>query len=87
MKIKKDFKKLNRKEKLAIYNKLCKKHGEQCMICGAERKTRRLHIDHDHESKTLVRGLLCMWCNRGLAWFRDKPENLRNAAHYLRRTK
>lgn len=83
MRLKKNFNKLTRKERLLIYDKLVKKHGENCMICGAERQTRRLHIDHDHRDKKLVRGLLCMGCNRGLSWFRDKPDRLRSAANYL----
>ncbi len=87
MKLKTDFNKLTRKEKLLLYDKLCKKHGEQCMICGAGRKTRRLHIDHDHKHPRQVRGILCHRCNRGLAWFSDNPKKLNDAAKYLRRTK
>lgn len=89
MKLKKDFNKLTKKEKLEIYNLLSGgDYGdEECWICGAKRKTRRLHIDHDHKSKKLVRGLLCMWCNKGLAWFHDDPQRLRSAARYLRRTR
>lgn len=87
MKLKKDFKKLTRKERIVIYDKLVKKYGETCMICGAERKSNRLSIDHCHKSKVLVRGLLCIWCNKGLAWFKDDPQKLRSAARYLRRTR
>lgn len=37
-------------------------------------------------SKTAsVRGLLCASCNRGLQFYRDKPELLENAAQYLRK--
>jgi len=84
----KNFKLLTRKEKLVIYDKLVNENdeGEECWICGKVRVNRRLHIDHDHKTGK-IRGLLCMACNRGLAWFKDKPENLRNAAKYLRRTK
>jgi len=87
IKLKKDFNKLTRKEKLDIYNVLSDMYLERCMICGAERKTRRLHIDHDHKSPRHVRGLLCHRCNRGLVWFSDEPERLESAAKYLRRTK
>jgi hypothetical protein len=41
--------------------------GETCAICGAEPKTRRLHIDHDHRTMR-VRGLLCFGCNRKLPY-------------------
>lgn len=87
IKLKKDFNKLTRAEKLDIYDLLCDIHGEQCMICGAERKTRRLHIDHDHKHPRQVRGLLCHKCNRGIAWFGDSPEKLKLAAKYLKGTK
>jgi hypothetical protein len=32
-----------------------------------------------------IRGLLCVWCNRGLQRFRDSPEALEAAAQYLRK--
>jgi hypothetical protein len=32
-----------------------------------------------------VRGLLCVWCNRGLRYYHDDPYFLRNAADYLER--
>lgn len=35
--------------------------------------------------KESVRGLLCPKCNRGLEFFRDKPELFDKAAKYLRR--
>lgn len=44
----------------------------RCGICSAPspklRKTRWLHIDHNHESHR-VRGLLCSRCNGSLGWF------------------
>lgn len=30
-----------------------------------------------------VRGLCCVWCNRGLRYYHDSPEILRSAARYL----
>ena len=84
--LKKNFKLLTRREKLYIYDLICDFHGEQCMICGKERVNRRLHIDHCHKTNK-IRGLLCHWCNRGLVWFKDNPELLRNAANYLEEVK
>jgi hypothetical protein len=56
----------------------------RCAICGAERGTRRLAIDHDHTTG-FIRGLLCVRCNTGLGSFRDDPELLRKAIEYLDR--
>lgn len=39
--------------------------GEFCGICGNPPKNRRLNIDHDHDTG-LIRGLLCIPCNRRL---------------------
>lgn len=84
---KKKFKDLPPKMKIVIYNKLIEENygGEGCWICGTGRKTRRLHIDHNHKTEK-IRGLLCHRCNRGLACFRDNPERLRNAAVYLEKS-
>ena len=56
-----------------------------CEICGHEPVSRRLSVDHNHETDD-VRGLLCFHCNYALAWFRDDPIRLRRAAEYLTRT-
>jgi len=59
--------------------------GEVCAICGRERKEggKSLHVDHDHKTG-LCRGITCLRCNRGLQWFSDNPEWLKNASDYLR---
>lgn len=51
----------------------------RCAICEEETG---LHVDHCH-AKGSVRGLLCVRCNRGLGYFKDKPELLKRAASYL----
>lgn len=58
-------------------------YGEQCGICGAERKRRRLDRDHDHATGE-ARGLLCVRCNRALPRWMDAGW-LRLAADYLAR--
>lgn len=58
--------------------------GNVCAICGRPSPDgRRLHADHNHETKEF-RGGLCHDCNRGLGIFRDSPELLEAAAKYLR---
>jgi hypothetical protein len=49
-----------------------------CAICGLPEE----HVDHDHVTGQ-VRGLLCAGCNKGLGFFRDSPQLLRQAAEYL----
>lgn len=47
------------------YERLLAAQGGHCALCPATPKTRRLHVDHEHRTG-LVRGLLCMKCNRWL---------------------
>lgn len=57
--------------------------GGVCYICRwAKGKTKRLCVDHDHETGE-VRGLLCNRCNRMLGFARDDSEFFRRAADYL----
>lgn len=57
-----------------------------CEICRQKPRSRRLAIDHCHDSGK-VRGLLCDACNLGLGKFEDSPELLRRAADYLERAR
>lgn len=60
--------------------------GNACAICRTPRaQIRRLCVDHCHKTKT-VRGLLCQYCNVGLAQFRDNPAFLFAAIDYLARS-
>ncbi len=56
--------------------------SDVCEICGYPPDTRRLAIDHDHDTGKL-RGMLCHTCNLGLGAFKDDPERLMNAILYL----
>lgn len=60
-----------------------KRQKSKCLICEDRLP---LKIDHDHETG-LVRGLLCDLCNRGLGYFKDKPELLVKAAEYVMNNK
>lgn len=71
------------------YDRMFLEQQGQCAICGQPERTpsstggrRRLCIDHDHKTN-LVRGLLCMQCNRGLGYFGDRPDLLLAAIEYL----
>ena len=58
--------------------------AEECALCGAGPKMRRLQRDHDHRTGE-PRGLLCARCNRALpAWV--TPEWLLRAATYIRQS-
>jgi hypothetical protein len=54
-----------------------------CAICGRhESVVGTLCMDHNHNTKEL-RMLLCSCCNRGIGFFFENSEALRNAAKYL----
>lgn len=69
----------------ATYDNLLKAQKNACAVCkksfvGIE--ARHVHVDHSHVSGR-VRGILCVYCNRGLGCFFDSAESLRNAAAYI----
>jgi len=68
------------------YESLLALQGGRCGICRQVPRSRRLAVDHDHESGW-VRGLLCISCNHELlAAARESVEILRNAVYYLTTT-
>lgn len=82
-------KRLTRSEASRVYLALIERDGPSCRICGTEGHPPgsgsgkgRLQVDHDHKTG-VIRGLLCVNCNRGLGYFKDNPELLRNASAYL----
>lgn len=77
----------NRKAKYGIpygtYDRMLATQGGGCAVCGNPPPAdKALHVDHDHETGK-VRGLLCDLCNRGLGYFSDSADRLRDAADYL----
>lgn len=70
------------------YDRLLALQGGRCAICGCTPRTRRLAVDHDHETG-VVRGLLCSAsegasCNKGLLGSaHDDVRILRRAVAYL----
>lgn len=51
-----------------IYEEMLKSQEGVCAICAGVDKSRRLAVDHDHDTKK-VRGLLCLRCNTKLEWY------------------
>jgi len=52
------------------YDQLLKLQGGKCAICRARPKSKRLAVDHDHQTGAVL-GLLCSNCNhdlKGSAW-------------------
>lgn len=74
------------------YNAMLEAQGGVCATCKSDEvfinpktgEPQDLCVDHDHETG-VVRGLLCVGCNRGIGYFRDSPEKLKAAADYLER--
>ena len=67
-------------EYIAIYNQ----QNGCCGICKRPRSDFKNSLAVDHNHKTgLVRGLLCMVCNRALGKFLDNDGNVANAAEYI----
>lgn len=65
------------------YEELLRIQGGHCFICQrATGKTRRLSVDHDHQTG-MVRGLLCRPCNTLIGHLRDDPQAGERIAAYL----
>lgn len=71
-----------RRLKEAYEKKIESGHPNECEICGAEPRDRRLCVDHNHETGE-IRGLLCFKCNIALGWFKEDTERLWSAGKYL----
>ena len=68
------------------YNEMYVAQDGCCDICGIHqsRLTRRLAVDHDHETGK-VRSLLCTHCNTLLGLAREDTDVLEEAIEYIRR--
>lgn len=69
------------------YEKLFALQDGKCSICSTETpggNRKRFCIDHCHTTGA-IRGLLCVSCNSGLGYFKDKIDMLERAAKYLAR--
>jgi len=74
-------------EMTEMATRLRERQNGRCAICGTLEENaprKRLHIDHDYATN-VIRALLCGPCNSGLGMFKDSPELLAEAAHYLRK--
>jgi hypothetical protein len=64
------------------YDSILASQGGVCAICQHPPKNQRLAVDHDHKTG-LVRGLLCLACNKAMGMLRDDSERIRRAADYV----
>lgn len=87
------FRKYNRSSNLkrygineTDYNRMFKKQRGKCLGCGKhqDQLQRKLDIDHCHTTK-VVRGLLCLNCNRTLGFAKDNINTLKALIRYLRK--
>ncbi len=69
---------------LQDYEMISKSQNHLCAICGIPQseQRRRMSIDHDHKTGK-IRALLCSNCNVGIGNFKESPEILNKAIHYL----
>jgi hypothetical protein len=62
---------------------LLDKQDHKCAVCRTSISDKgKAHVDHSHDTG-IIRGLLCIRCNRGIGLLRDSPEILKNALLYL----
>jgi len=65
-----------------IYEQLLEDQNGECAICHNPPRAKRLSVDHDHATGQ-IRGLLCDFCNVGIARLQDNIEILQAAISYL----
>jgi hypothetical protein len=68
------------------WDKLFKKQGKKCAICGSKRSGNKHGWDTDHNHETgKARGILCHGCNVLLGGAKDSIRVLRKAIKYLKK--
>ncbi len=69
------------------YDAILLSQGGHCALCEQtpEADGRRLCVDHDHKTN-IIRGLLCLGCNKAIAKLGDNETGLLRALTYVRRT-
>lgn len=79
--------KINRRQLLkhhglteADYDRMVAERDGCCDLC--KEAVDKLCVDHCHETMR-IRGLLCLRCNLGLGFFKDRPEVAARVAAYL----
>lgn len=69
---------------LEQYNEFSDFCSNVCGICDKPCPSgRKLAVDHEH-STGIIRGLLCINCNKGIGNFKDSVELMEAAIHYLK---
>lgn len=66
------------------YEEMLARQGGVCAICNKRQVSRRLAVDHDHETGQ-IRGLLCLRCNQALGRFEWSDTVLSNLISYVLR--
>lgn len=65
------------------YSEISLRQNNVCAICSKKCATgRNLAVDHNHQTG-IIRGLLCMKCNRAIGLFCDDINIIRKALMYL----
>lgn len=64
------------------FNEMLQRQNGVCAVCRNPAGKRRLHVDHDHQSKK-VRAILCTRCNCAIGLAKESPKILRDLAEYL----
>jgi hypothetical protein len=69
---------------LSEYNELLDKQKGLCYICESHHtsQTRRLHIDHCHNSGK-IRSLLCVNCNTALGLLKEDSNRVKKMIEYI----
>lgn len=70
------------------YRKMLQRQKGRCAICHVSQDAARRRFDVDHCHKTgIIRGLLCIRCNRGIGLLRDDFTIIKRAMRYLKKSK